>query len=458
MVSSIAYSLGFGSGIDTATLIDDLANASRQPKIEALQTRVQANQAKISALATLTSSIDNFASSLAEVVSEGSFRTQPTVSDTSIMTAKLSGSGGNIGSLSARMTVHALAAGQTLYSGVQASSTDPIGQGAMTLSVGGTDYAIAIDGTNDSLEGLAAAINASGSGVTANIVSDGGGYRLVTKGATGTANAFTLTADAGADPNLSNFTWDGATGMTLGQAATDAVVEVDGMTLTRGKNTIDDIIPGISLTLVKADPSKSVVLGAERQSTNIKSTLNDFMSVYNTVLGTLNSSRNQFGSEFGLRQFERGFNGLTTQKLTSHATINKLSDIGIYTNRDGTIALDSKRFETAFAADPDAVEALLRPPTGPGVDAAANPGISGVMTTLKKSMVDDNGALDAIKDRLTEVSKQYEKDLDRIETREDNYRARLEKQFSGMDARISALKATQSYLEQQIQIWNGNNS
>jgi flagellar hook-associated protein 2 len=38
--------------------------------------------------------------------------------------------------------------------------------------------------------------------------------------------------------------------------------------------------------------------------------------------------------------------------------------------------------------------------------------------------------------------------------REDAYRARLEKQFSGMDARIGALKATQSYLEQQIKLWN----
>src|SRR3546814_4172861 len=77
--------------------------------------------------------------------------------------------------------------------------TAAIGQGTMTLSIGGTDYAIAIDAANDSLDGLAAAINTSDSGVTASIIADTGGYRMIVKGATGEANGFTLAADAGAE-------------------------------------------------------------------------------------------------------------------------------------------------------------------------------------------------------------------------------------------------------------------
>lgn len=455
MVGSIAYSLGYGSGIDTVQLIDDLASASRTPKITALQTKVESNQAKISRLATLTSAMESFSSSLNDVIEEGSFRTKPTVSDSSIMTAKLSGDT-NIGELSAQVTVNALASGLTLYSGIQTSSTDPIGQGAMTLSVGGTDYAITIDSTNDSLEGLVSAINNSGSGVKANLVKDGTGYRMVLKGETGLDNAFTLTADAGADANLSNFTYDGTSGMTVGQNAADAEIVVDGLTLNRSSNTVDDVIPGVTLTLVKADSSKPITLGAERQSANFKTTLADFVSVYNEVWNTIKSTRTEFGSEFGIRQMQQGFAALTTKSLTSHGSISKLTDIGIYTNRDGTIAINQSRLDSALAADPDAVEALFHPPTGSDVDTAANPGISGVMETLKKQMLDDDGNLDAIKDRLDQVAKAYEKDLERIEARETSYRERLEKQFSTMDAKISALKATQSYLEQQIKLWSGN--
>jgi flagellar hook-associated protein 2 len=44
-----------------------------------------------------------------------------------------------------------------------------------------------------------------------------------------------------------------------------------------------------------------------------------------------------------------------------------------------------------------------------------------------------------------------------MEARELAYRSRLEKQFAGMDSLIGALKATQSYLEQQIKLWNNGN-
>src|SRR3546814_4232308 len=91
-------------------------------------------------------------------------------------------------SFAATIEVTQLARAQSAYSGIVADRTAAIGQGTMTLSIGGTDYAIAIDAANDSLDGLAAAINTSDSGVTASIIADTGGYRMIVKGATGEAN------------------------------------------------------------------------------------------------------------------------------------------------------------------------------------------------------------------------------------------------------------------------------
>ena len=71
MVSSIANSLGFGSGLDVKQLVTDLSNASREPKIARLTELTQANQTRISALAQARSDLDGFANSLGQMVSDG---------------------------------------------------------------------------------------------------------------------------------------------------------------------------------------------------------------------------------------------------------------------------------------------------------------------------------------------------------------------------------------------------
>jgi flagellar hook-associated protein 2 len=204
MVSSIANSLGFGSGLDVKQLVTDLSNASRDPKIQRMTTLTQANQTRISALGQARSDLDGFADSLGQMVSDGTLRSTPTVSDESVLSAT-SRAGLSADSFAATVVVNQLARAQTNYSGVVADRTAAIGTGTMTLTVGGVAKTITIGAANNSLDGLANAINASGAGVTASIIADEGGHRLILKGPTGEVGAFTLTADAGADPGLAAF-------------------------------------------------------------------------------------------------------------------------------------------------------------------------------------------------------------------------------------------------------------
>lgn len=76
---------------------------------------------------------------------------------------------------------------------------------------------------------------------------------------------------------------------------------------------------------------------------------------------------------------------------------------------------------------------------------------------MRDAAVAPNGPLDQVKVALQREAAAIDANLSRIEARELVYRSRLERQFAGMDARIGALKATQSYLEQQIKLWNGDN-
>lgn len=450
MVSSIANSLGFGSGIDTKQLVTDLSNASRDPKIKHMATLTQANQTRISALAKARSDLDGFADSLSQMVSDGTLRSTPTVSDESVLGAT-SRAGLSADSFAATVVVNQLARAQTNYSGVVADRTAAIGTGTMTLSVGGVAKTITIDAANNSLDGLANAINASGAGVTASIIADDGGHRLILKGPTGAASAFTLTADAGADPGLSAF---GTGTMTLGQSAANAEFTIDGVAFSRANNIIDDVVPGMSLTLKKAAPGQPVDIGASRPLDMIKQTVGDFVAVYNQLKQSLVAASKLPGATSSLRELERELGGLLHKVISSHGSINKLSDIGISTTKEGLLSIDNSKLDKVLAADAGAVEALFNPRRDATHTEFSDPGIAFALDAIRDKAVGANGTMDRVSKSLQAQKETLADRLEAIEEREDAYRARLEKQYGALDAKLAAFKATQTYLEQQIKLWS----
>lgn len=458
MVTSIINSLGFGSGIDTKQLVTDLAAASREPKVARINTLTQQNQTRISALAQARSDLEGFADSLAQMISDGTLRSTPTVSDDSVLSATAR-AGIHADSFAATVVVSQLARAQSTYSGVVADRTAAIGTGTMTLTVGGVAKTITVDGTNNSLDGLASAINSSGGGVTASIIADQGGHRLILKGPSGAANAFTLAADAGADPGLSAFAYGAGGGMTLGQSAANADFTIDGVAFSRASNTIDDVVPGMSLTLKKAAPGQPVDIGASRPLDMIKQTVGDFVSVYNQLKKSLSSAAGQSGSTTALRELERELSGLIGTVISSHPTINKLTDIGVSTTKDGLLAVDETKLAQVLAADAGAVEAMFNPRRDGGRTEASDPGIAFVLDSIRDRAIGTDGVIDRVTKSLDSRKETLADQLENIEIREDAYRARLEKQYGSLDAKLAAFKATQTYLEQQIKMWTnqGNN-
>jgi flagellar hook-associated protein 2 len=414
----------------------------------------RANQAKVSTLAQARSDLDNFADSLAELASGGTLRSQPVTSNDSAITVT-SNPGTLLGSYAGEIVVSSLAKAQTIYSSYVASATDPVGQGGMTLTVGSANFAVTVDSSNDSLSGLAAAINATGSSVRASVINDAGQFRLVLKGESGAAKAFTLTTDAGAAPSLSQFA---SFAMTIGQSASDAAFTVDGVAYARATNSFSDVVPGLTISLKKAEPLATIAISSTRPNDVLKQTLGDFVSVFNTLKTDAQSARLANNGNAALRAFERQLGALTAQPLTGDANIRSLSDIGISTNRDGTISLNSAKLEVALRDHPDAVEAMFNPPRDATRTEVTDPGIAFALDALRDAAVGSNGALEQVRSSLQREADAIAKNRDRMEQREGAYRTRLEKQYAGMDARIGALKATQSYLEQQIKLWNSSDN
>ena len=314
--------------------------------------------------------------------------------------------------------------------------------------IGGVDHAITIDATNDSLNGVAAAINGTNAGVTATVQSENGSYRLVLKGATGAANAFSLNGIAAFDyPSDTS-------GMTRAQSAQDALLKVDGVPYQRPANSISDIVTGLTLTLKKAAPGETVSLTASRPIDAIKSTMNDFVSVFNDMKSNIAKARSSTNSR-ALFELERKLNAVLSKPLTS-VTVGprSMADLGVTTNRDGSVTLDSKKLDTALKAFPDAVEAIFVPTRDVTRTEVTDPGIGGAMAALRTSEMASGGGLAALKLRLEGDQKAIDSDRSRIEEREAAYKARLQRNLGSMDSRVAGIRATQSYLQQQIDQWN----
>lgn len=369
MVTSIGYSLGAGAGIDTKALIEDLAKAQREPKEALILRREEANTARVSALAEASNAIDSFASALSKLIAGGSLFTQPSVSDPTLLGASAI-AGADISGLSAQVEVRQLAQAQSLVSANLASPLTAVGQGTLTLTTATGSHAITIDATNDSLDGLARAINSKNAGVTATVVTDTNGSRLMLKGATGAANAFTLsTSDTS---GLERFAYDPnvAGGMTEAQAAQNAIVRLDGVEVQRSSNSFSDLISGVQIDLKKAAPGTIVSLGTTRPTESIKQAVSDFVDAYNelhqllaeaTAAPTDGSAAGPLRGDAGIRQMQRELAKLTTSELTSSGAYKTLAEIGVATNRDGSLRVNTQKLDEALDADPAAVEALFNP-------------------------------------------------------------------------------------------------
>lgn len=448
---NISNALGAGSGIDTIALVDQLANAARAPREAALRNRENLNAARISAVASTRSAINTFADALGDLFNGDGYAPIPTSGNAGIAAATLiPGARPNSGSMNINVTQ--LARAQTWRSATFASVQSAIGQGALTLTGASGTAAIEIVPSSDSVGGLAAAINAAGVGVSARVITDADGTRLILTGAEGAAGGFSLTADPGASAELQAT----VAGLTQSQSGADALVTVDGAALRFTSNRVDNLLPGVRIDLAGTGSTTITVPEPERGMGDL---LAEFVTAYNTLRTALNAatapgleggSGGPLAGDSRIRATMRSLGSLTVTPFGTTPGLSSLADVGIRTNRDGTLSFNRERFDDAFAAEPDALRALLDP-ENPG---GSNPGIAGLLDNMRDVLVAEGGPLDTAGDAYAAVGKRLTRERERIDENDARLRAQLQTQFTAMERQVAVLNATRSYLDQQIAAWN----
>ncbi|OYY73092.1 flagellar filament capping protein FliD [Sphingomonas sp. 28-63-12] len=464
MASSIVNTLGAGSGIDITSLVSQLVDAQFAAKTGAINTQNRKVTAQISGVSQLKSSITDFATGLKSLATGGLLTTAPTSSNTAIVkatalpAAKLSG-------LAVTLEVQQLAQAQSVATAAAPSRSAGNGTGALTLTFGSGSVAagsfvassaapinIAITAGNDSLDQIAATINAANAGVIASVITDSSGARLALKSQTGATQAFTLTAteDAG-NPGLAALEIvQGKPGALFGTDAQDAIVAVDGIPVTRSSNSISDLVDGVKLDLVGAAPGTKVALGSTAPTEQLRSSINDlvaaFNSLHNVVKTQTDATSGALANDPNARALEQSLRRFPLTQLatpTIAGAPSTLSEIGISTNRDGTLSVNADQLTAALTKYPDAVEALFFNGTG-----ATGGGAAAAFQAIADAATNTTYGLGANETRYTKLQSTLSDALDKANSDKEVIRARLTKQFSGSDARISAYKSTQSLLTQ----------
>lgn len=360
---------GLVSGIDVQSLISNLSAAYQQP-ITLLQNQEQSYQTSLSAWGTLQSSLSSLQSALGALQNLGSSNNRSvSLSNSGVATASVT-NGAQLGSYSLSNIV--LAQSQSIYSSSFASASNTaVGTGTLQIQVGsGAVSNIVIDSGNDTLNGIAGAINQANLGVNAAVINDGSGYRLTLTGTgTGVNNAFTV-AVSGASGSLAELSYSpGASGgMTLSQAAQNASLSINGLAVTSSSNTVSGAIPGVTLNL---QTSGSTTLQVSASNSAFVSAVQSFTSAFNKTMGTINqlTAYNAQTGSGGPLLGSAAVQGLRTQLLnlisgpglgvSSGSAYNSLGAVGLGLTSSGTITLNTGTLSTALNSDYQTVLGLF---------------------------------------------------------------------------------------------------
>jgi|GEM_PF-264287 len=378
MTQNIVNLLGAGSGIDTQALVTQLVELQRAPtetRIENQRTELEAQLSDFGLINSALSTLDDAANQLSD---PDTFNTKnASFSDSTILTATNLDADALTGEYSFEVT--ALAKAQSLSTeAVFDDPTDEIGTGTLTFNFGQWDVAlppadpttfsadserppqsITINQTNNSLNGLADAINDADMGVQARVVNDGSGYRLLMTADSGLNNQISidvvedgLSATNTDDTGLSRLAFNNsAFQMTQNQAGQDAGLIVNGLSVTRTTNAIDDVIEGFDFTLNEASPGEVINVTITEDKSVGETAIRDFVAAYNTFLEVLEPliGNNTETDEFGSLKNDSIANSIPTrihQLLVDRVPglagdYTSLTNIGIRTERDGTLYIDS---------------------------------------------------------------------------------------------------------------------
>ena len=426
------------STIDVQSLLTSVEQANAIP-MQLLQQQQSTLQTQSSTLTSIENDINALSTAVSALSNtSGSINSlTATSSDSNLVTATADPTAATG---THTIVVNSLATTSSYYTDPVASSSTPITTGSFQITVGSNPAAtVTVDNTDNTLSGLAAAINGQNLGVTASVVTDANGARLaIVSNTTGSAGNITIAN------NTTSLKFNSAV------TGTNASLTVDGVPINSASNTISSVIPGVTLNLVGADAGTTVSLSLSPDASQATSAVNSFVSAWNTVVQDLNSQFNvaSDGTGGGPLEADNTLRGIQNQLLSAITTsvagnngLVNLASIGVNMNTDGTLTVDSGVLSNAVSNNFSSVQSLLQ---GTG-------GVATILSSTLNQITDPTqGSITLDLQGMSQQNQDLTNQINTMQTQLASQDQLLVAEYAQMQNTLDQMPMLQSQITQQL--------
>lgn len=369
-------SLGIGSGVLTADLLDQLVKAERSVTESRLNSRTELAQAKISAYGQLRSAITELRLPMRQLSSADNLKAFSATSSHNGVSVTVDSAKANQGSYTVKVDqlaqAHSLATEET----VADKDKTPIGTGKLTITVGDKTETITIDSSNNSLQGLANAINKAGVGASAGIIDTGKGFTLVlSSDETGAANAIQISVEDDDGNNLDNsglsrFAFNAEVNNLKETAeAQDAKITINSIEIFRPSNTFQNVIDGLTIEAKELGATSTIKVSQDTGAVadRVQAFVDKFNALQQTIkslagVDTASGKGSILTGDSTIRSIQSQLRSIISNVVPGleNASVRSLADVGISTDyKTGELQFDRAEFEKQLKEHPDDVTALF---------------------------------------------------------------------------------------------------
>ena len=457
----IKTSLGAGTGVDVSSLAQNLVDAEKIPRANVINSKISKNEAKISGYSAVSFVVNEVQTALTALKDKNSYNSVTAVTTNPAaftVSAEASAATGTHD-----VEILQLAKGQRRVSDGLASSTVSLNGGkamTVTFTVGGVaKNPITLPDGKDTPQDLVNAINAANTGVKAQVVNTGDGsanpYQIILTGPTGGANVFTMSTNYGAGTSIPGLVF--ASNNTANQNASDAVIKVDGIQVTRSSNSINDVVDGLTFNLKGEAASAQVDLS--RDTTQLKAKFDALVTAYNDAISMFGvvsdpkSTVDTYGATLvgdstvrSVRQQLRSiFQGTSSTPGTS---ISSMWQVGISIDEKGVMSLDSTKFDKALQNNfNDVVTAFTGNFNGLSNYSTQNAGFANDGVRKLSRLLGANGPMLSQSTNADLQNTKYKTQLAELDIRMNALLSRYTKQFATMDSLVGNVNSQKTSLK-----------
>jgi len=462
---------GIGSGLDVSSIVTQLVALEKAP-LKQLQTQASSFQTKLSTYGTIKSQVSALGDAAAKLSSTSGWNSVIASSSNSAAIGVTVAAGAPATSLT--MEVQQLAKSQSTASAAVTTGS-AVGSGSMTIELGawsgssftagsGTPVSVTINPGEDTLAEIAAKINDADAGVSATVLKDASGERLLVRSkATGEENGFRITVadDDGNDTDASGlsrlaFAVGNANGMTQSQGGQNAMATINGVSISSASNRLADTLPGMTIQLSQVT-TEPVEIDVSADVEAVRANVQAFVDAYNTLNTTLaNATRYDAGTKTaGALQGDSTATGLQNalrgmmRSVTGGTPYTRLADIGIELKTGGTLAINTEKFDASLS-NLEGLKNLFTVNTG----TPTTEGFGRKIKAFAEGLIDSDGLVSTktsgLQKSLDRNGVEQEKVNDRAARAETRYLA----QYNAMDAAVAKLNSINAFVTQQITLWN----